>query len=388
MVAVQGSDTQDIPFHRPDIGEREIAAATECLRSGWLSTGPRCAELEQRFAARFGRPSITVNSATSGILLVLAALGIGPGDQVIVPTLTFTSAAMMVRHLGADVVWCDIDGDTLNASAQSITPAVTERTKAVIVTHYGGGPADMRAIEALARDRGIAVIEDAAHAMGAVYKGREVGALDSAATVFSFYATKPVAAGEGGLIVTRDQVLAETCRKLRLHGIVRSAWERQKERRGTWDYDVEAAGYKANMSDLTASIVAVQAERGPSMQARRNQIAAIYRDALAGHPDIRLPAPPPDGVHAWHLYAVRVPAERRDGLIHAMGDHGIQCSVHYKPLHLMTFWRNDTAAAVAGYPVAEQIWPTLISLPIFPGLTDAQADRVTKVLCDLLNRRI
>ena len=388
MVAVPDIDAEDIPFHRPDIGEREIAAATDCLRSGWLSTGPRCAELERHFAEHFGRPSITVNSATSGILVVLAALGIGPGDQVVVPTLTFTSAAMMVRHLGAEVVWCDIDGDTLNASAQTIAPSITERTKAVIVTHYGGGPADMRAIDALARDRGILVVEDAAHAMGAVYMGREVGALDSTATVFSFYSTKPVAAGEGGLVTTPDHDLAELCRKLRLHGIGRDAWERSREHSTAWSYDVVAAGYKANMSDLTASIVAVQADRRSSMQARRSRIAAIYRDLMVGHPDIRLPEPLPGCILAWHLYPVQVPAERRDGLIRAMGDQGIQCSVHYKPLHQMTFWRDDTATAATGYPIAERAWQSLISLPIYPGLTDAQAKRIGRTLLDLLSRAI
>ncbi|KAK69203.1 putative spore coat polysaccharide biosynthesis protein SpsC [Bordetella bronchiseptica 980-2] len=308
-----------LPFALPDIGEAEIQAVTESMRSGWLTTGPNAREFEREFAAYMGADveAVAVNSATAGLHLALEAIGVGPGDEVITTTHTFTASAEVARYLGAEPVLVDIDPATLCISPAAIERAITPRTRAIVPVHYGGLSCDMDSILEIARKHGLKVIEDAAHALPASWQGRRIGSLESDLTVYSFYATKTLATGEGGMVVTRDPALAKRCRVMRLHGIDRDAFDRFTSKKPAWYYEIVAPGFKYNMTDTAAAMGRVQLQRVQQMRDRRAQIAAAYDQAFADLP-LTLPPSPgrtpgveraahrDDDEHSWHLYAIRI----------------------------------------------------------------------------------
>jgi len=375
-----------LPFALPEIGEEEIAEVVDTLRSGWLTTGPKAKRFESDFAAFLGDETVhcvAVNSATAGLHLALEAVGIGPGDEVIVPTHTFTATAEVVRYLGADVKLVDVDDATLNIDPQAVQTAITPRTKAIIPVHYGGLAADMPALLEIARRRGLKVVEDAAHALPATSAGRPIGTLDSDATVFSFYANKTITTGEGGMLVTRDVALAKRARVMRLHGISRDAFDRFSSKMPSWYYEIVAPGFKYNMTDIAAALGLQQLKKAAQFQQCRQAISAGYSTYLQDLP-LLLPAKPPEGqVHSWHLYVVRLAdgaGVRRDDLIERLFSAGIGCSVHYVPLHLQPYWRDRYQLHASAYPVSQRAYERLISLPIYPRMTPADVARVAKAV--------
>lgn len=372
-----------LPFYRPSVSEAEIAAVVDTLRSGWLTMGPKTQRFEKEFSRYVDAPSaIAVNSATSGLHLVINALGIGPGDEVLVPTLTFASTAATVLHAGARPRLVDSDPDTLNISVADAARQCGPRTKAIIPVHFAGHPCEMDEIRDLARERGLAVIEDAAHALPASYRGQKIGSL-STATVFSFYATKNLTTGEGGMITTGDAALAERIRSRRLHGMTRDAWKRYTAE-GTWRYDVAYPGFKYNMTDMNAALGLVQLERLGSFQARRQAVVDRYQAALADVPEIELPTCKPYIEHAWHLFVVRVHHDRtrihRDQVIAALAEAGIGTSVHFIPLHEHSYYQETFRYQPKDFPNAGKQWERIISLPLFPDMDESDVDRVADAL--------
>jgi dTDP-4-amino-4,6-dideoxygalactose transaminase len=382
-----------LPFARPSITEREKQAVVDVLDSGWLTTGPRTKEFEQRFAERLGVDhAVALNSATAGLHLALEALGVGPGDEVIVPTWTFAASAEVVVYRGARPVLVDVDRRTLNATPEAILAAVTPRTRAVIVVHVAGLPAEIERLVEELDPRGIAVVEDAAHAFPSRLSGgtgRYVGTVGRAGA-FSFYATKTITTGEGGMLVTDDEAIATRARVMSLHGISRDAWNRYASN-GSWFYEIEDAGYKYNMTDIAAALGLVQLDRADEMLAARRRLAAAYTARLGAPPLddlLELPDDPSGGSHAWHLYVVRLALDRltidRGGVIDALKARGIGTSVHFIPLHLHPYYRTRWGYAAADLPVAASEYERVISLPIWPGMTDADADRVADGLTEIL----
>jgi dTDP-4-amino-4,6-dideoxygalactose transaminase len=378
-----------LPFALPDIDEAEIEAVVACLRSGWVTTGPVTKQFEQDFNAYLGGglQTIAVNSATAGLHLALESLGIGPGDEVIVPTLTFTATAEVVRYLGARPVFVDVEPDRMTLSADAVEAALTPHTRAIVPVHYAGLACDMDALLALARRRGLRVVEDAAHAFPTRYKGRLVGTLDSDITVFSFYANKTMTTGEGGMVVTRDGRLAQRLRVMRLHGISHDAFDRYVSRRPAWYYEVVAAGFKYNLTDIASAIGIQQLRKIDRFAARRAVLAQRYHDGLAGLP-LRLPALPGGAsTHAWHLYVIRLAREAqlaRDDLIAGLAQRGIGTSVHFIPLHRQPYWRDTYDLSPARFPVAEACYPGMLTLPLYTRMSDADQDRVIQHLHELL----
>jgi dTDP-4-amino-4,6-dideoxygalactose transaminase len=381
-----------LPFALPDIGDAEIAAVTEALRSGWVTTGPKTKAFEQAFVDELGDPGLhvlAVNSATAGLHLALEALGIGPGDEVIVPTLTFTATAEVVRYLGADVVLVDVDPVTLTIDVDRVRAAITPRTKAVMPVHYAGLACDMPALVALAREHGLKVVEDAAHALPATSHGRLVGTLDTDATVFSFYANKTITTGEGGMVVTRDAAMAQRMRVMRLHGMNRDAFDRFVSKTPAWYYEVVAPGFKYNLTDVASALGLVQLRRLPAFVQRRERLAARYHERLAGLPLV-LPATAPEGDrHAWHLYVIRLAegaGPTRDELVQGLADRGIGTSVHYVPLHRHPYWRDRYGLEPAMFPRADAAYRAMVSIPLFTAMSDAAQDRVIDALHEVLRR--
>jgi dTDP-4-amino-4,6-dideoxygalactose transaminase len=378
-----------IPCFQPAIGEEEIDAAPAVMRSGWLTTGPKAREFEERFAAFLGEgvEALAVSSATTGLHLAAEACGIGPGDLVIVPTLTFTATASVIRHLGADVLLVDVEPGTLTIDLEHAARVVTPQCKAIMPVHFGGYPCDMAAVLAFARQHGLKVIEDAAHALPARRDGRLIGSWESDACVFSFYATKPITTGEGGMVVTRDPQIAARARIMRAHGLSRDAFDRFRKVGASWDYDVVAPGFKYNLTDLAAAIGVVQLARAEALQASRQRAAERYREKLAGLP-IDCPAPaPPGALHSWHLFAVRIhetARATRDELIAALAVDGIGTSVHYRPLHQMTYWKERCRARPGAFTVADRFFAGAVTLPLFAGITEEQVDLVAEAVTKLL----
>jgi len=379
-----------LPFALPDIDEAEIDAVVACLRSGWVTTGPMTRQFEFDFQAYLGDSNlqaIAVNSATAGLHLALESVGIGPGDEVIVPTLTFTATAEVVRYLGAQPVFVDVEPERMTISVAAVEAAITPRTRAIMPVHYAGLACDMDALLDLARRRGLRVIEDAAHAFPTRYKDKLVGTLDSDMTVFSFYANKTMTTGEGGMVVTRDAELAKRMRMMRLHGISRDAFDRYVSRTPAWYYEVVAAGFKYNLTDIASAIGIQQLRKIDRFALRREQLARRYHEALADLP-LRLPAvPAPGDTHAWHLYVVRLAASAgiaRDELIKRLAERGIGTSVHFIPLHRQPFWRTACDLSPLHFPVADACYESMLSLPLYTKMSDADQDRVVRTLRELL----
>jgi len=370
-----------LPFALPEIGEEEIAAVVRVLRSGWVTTGPLARQFETDFAAFLGGgvEAIAVNSATAGLHLGLEALGVGPGDEVITTTHTFTATAEVIRYLGADPVFVDVDAATLCIDVAAIEAAITPRTRAIIPVHFAGRSAEMEALLALARKHGLKVMEDAAHALPATHGGRLVGSLDSDVTVFSFYANKTITTGEGGMLVTRNPEIAKRVKTMRLHGISRDAFDRFTAQTPSWYYEVMAPGFKYNMTDIAAAIGVEQLKKAYAFQGMRERIARLYDDALSDLPIILPPAPVDGDLHSWHLYVIRLDdsvSVERNTFIERMFAQGIGCSVHYIPLHLHPYWRDTYRLAPEMFPVSQHAYERTLSLPLYTRMTDADVERV------------
>ncbi len=379
-----------LPFALPDIGEEEIAEVVDTLRSGWVTTGPKARRFEEDFTAYLGNPALhalAVNSATAGLHLALEALGVGPGEEVITTTHTFTATAEVVRYLGADVVLVDIDPATMCIDPVAVEAAITPRTKAIVPVHYGGLAADMPALLDMARRHGLKVVEDAAHALPATSGGQLVGTLGSDATVFSFYANKNITTGEGGMVVTRDAALAARIKVMRLHGISRDAFDRFTSKVPSWYYEIVAPGFKYNLTDIAAALGLQQLKRANAFQQRRAQIAALYDRGLLGLPVTLPPQAPAGETHSWHLYVLRLAPDAplgRDALIERLFAERIGCSVHYIPLHLQPYWRDRYGLSAVQFPQSQRAYEGLVSLPIYPRMSDADVARVCKALNDAL----
>lgn len=362
-----------LPYYRPSIGPDEIAAVVECYERGWLTTGPKVRQFEADFAAASGvKHAIALNSCTAGLHLALLAVGVGPGDEVIVPSLSFVAGANCIRQTGARAVFCDVDPDTLCISVETLARVVTDRTKAIMTMDYCGRPAGATAISTFAKARGLAVVEDAALGLGMLDEGVWPGRHADAA-VYSFYATKNVTTGEGGMVVTDDDAIMERVRVLALHGMDRDAWKRYTQG-GSWRYDVVETGYKYNMPDTAAAIGIVQLRRLEEHQAARDRIAAAFDAGLRDMPGID-PAgrgKMRDGDrHSFCMYVVTVDEDAagigRDELIEALKAANIGTSVHYIPSHLFTAYRDERNAALT---VTDAVWPRLLSLPLYPGMSE------------------
>lgn len=380
-----------LPFARPDIGEGEIAEVVDALRSGWITTGPKTRRFEQEFARFVGGSveAIGVNSATSGLHLALEAVGVGSGDEVITTTYTFTATAEVVRYLGAHPVLVDIDPTTLNIDVAAAEASITERTKAIVPVHFGGLACDMSGIRAVARRHGVAIIDDAAHAFPATHDGALIGSLDSDATVFSFYATKTLATGEGGMLVTRRPEIAARCRVMRLHGISRDSFDRYTSTSPSWQYEVVAPGFKYNLTDLASSLGLHQLARATALRDKRQSMAETYDRAFGGLPCELPPRAPRGDLHAWHLYTIRLTDDsplERGRFIEEMSRLGIGCSVHFIPLHLQPYWRDTYSLRAESFPVALNTYRRIVSLPLYTRMTPADQDRVIDAVSTLLSR--
>ncbi|MET0334219.1 MAG: DegT/DnrJ/EryC1/StrS family aminotransferase [Rhizobacter sp.] len=375
-----------LPFALPDIGEEEIAEVVDTLRSGWVTTGPKTKRFEEDFTALLGDASLqslAVNSATAGLHLALEALGIGLGDEVITTTHTFTATAEVVRYLGADVVLVDIDPATLCIDPQAIEAAITPRTKAVIPVHYAGLAADMKAILAIAKKHRLKVVEDAAHALPTTCGGQLIGTLDSDVTVFSFYANKTITTGEGGMVVTRHPELASRMKVMRLHGMSRDAFDRFTAKVPSWYYEIVAPGFKYNLTDIAAALGLQQLKRARAFQRRREALATLFNESLAGLPIVTPPVPATGDLHAWHLYVVRLADDvslHRDTFIERLYDAGIGCSVHYIPLHLQPYWRDRYGLTPQAFPQSQKAFERMVSLPLYTRMGEADVARVVRAV--------
>lgn len=379
-----------LPFALPEIGEDEIAEVVDTLRSGWVTTGPKARRFEQAFAEFLGEPQIeciAVNSATAGLHLALEALGIGPGDEVITTTHTFTATAEVVRYLGADVVLVDIDPKTLNIDPKLVEAAITPRTRCIIPVHYAGLAVDMIAILDIARKHGLRVVEDAAHALPTTLEKELIGTMGSDATVFSFYANKTMTTGEGGMLVTRNAELAKRAKVMRLHGMNRDAFDRFTAKVPSWYYEIVAPGFKYNLTDIAAALGLHQLKRIPAFQARRELIAQAYNDAFADLPLILPPQPVEGDTHSWHLYVLRLSEElemERDVFIERLYAAGIGCSVHYIPLHLHPYWRDRYGLRPEQFPHSQKAFERMVSIPLYTAMTDADVQRVIRTVREIV----
>jgi dTDP-4-amino-4,6-dideoxygalactose transaminase len=388
-----------LPFARPDIGEAEEQAVLEVLRSGWLTTGPKTRSFEAEFAKHVGaRHAVAVNSCTAAMHLALEAIGLGPGDEVITTPYTFAATAEVVRYFDATPVFVDVRSDDLNLDPALIEPALTPRTRAIIPVHIGGLPADLDAVSAVAAASGLAVIEDAAHAFPARYRGRAIGSPipsmkpDSRLVCFSFYATKTLTTGEGGMIVTDDSGLADRCRIMALHGMTRDAWKRYTSK-GSWYYEIVAPGFKYNMTDMAAAMGLVQLGKADRMRQQRAEIAECYNEAFSTVPELQIPHLRPDCAHAWHLYMLRLQLERlsidRAQFIEELQMRNIGCSVHFIPLHLQPYYRGTYGYRPQDLPIAYGQYLREISLPIYQAMSKDDVRDVVDAVVDTveLHRR-
>lgn len=379
----------EIPFHKPYITEEEISEVLDSLRSGWITMGPKTVEFERRFGEYVGSDhAVSMNSCTACLHLALKAIGLREGDEVLVPAITFTATAEVVTYFNAVPIMVDVDRDTVNIDVTKIEEKITEKTKAVIPVHYAGQPCDMDEILALAGQRRISVIEDAAHAVPAVYRGRRVGSIGDI-TCFSFYATKSLTTGEGGMATTHNGEWAEAMKILRLHGISRDAWKRYTSE-GSWYYEVVEAGFKYNMTDLQAALGIAQLRKCDWMRDRRAEIAERYSSAFASLPGVRPPVVKDDRVSAWHLYVLQIEPEAltigRDRFIEELKARGVLTSVHFIPLYRHPYYRRTFGYDGQDYPVSEYLFERIVSLPLYPGMSDDDVQLVTDAVRDVVGR--
>lgn len=377
-----------IPFHRAFIDNKEINAVTEVLKSGWLTMGEKTFEFERNFASYTGAPhAVAVNSCTSALHLALKAIDIQPGDEIIIPAVTFIATWEVITYFGAVPVIADVENDTHLLDVNSFESKITGKTRAVIPVHYAGQPCDMDPILKIASSKSIYVIEDAAHSLPAYYKGRPVGSIGDI-TCFSFYATKTVTTGEGGMITTGNDLFAERMRKLRLHGISRDAWNRYSEK-GSWRYDVDEAGYKYNPTDISSALGIEQLKKSDAMNRQRSEIAVIYNDyfdncGLAEAYKVR------DGrISSWHLYPLKINTGAvtidRDQFIEELKSCGISTSVHFIPLYRFSCF-NGSGYKADDFPGSEYVFCRTVSLPVYPGLSHHEARYVAENAIEILKK--
>jgi dTDP-4-amino-4,6-dideoxygalactose transaminase len=377
-----------LPYSPPWLGQEEIDEVVDTLKSDWITTGPKTRAFEAQFGAYVGAPggtSLMVASCTDALQVALAALGVGPGDEVIVPTLTFAATANVVEHLGATTVLVDVLPDTLCIDPAAVEAALTPRTKVVVPVHYAGHPVELDALDTLAAKHGFAILEDAAHSAPSSYKGTKIGSRPTL-TAFSFYPTKNLTTAEGGAL-TGDPALVDRARVLSLHGMSKDAWKRF-DKAGSWEYDVVAPGYKANMTDLQSSLGMHQLRKLEGFHRRRQQIARRYTDAFAGVAALQTPTELPHVVSSWHMYVLRLRPEHltidRNRFIEELKVRQIGTSVHYRPLHMMSYYAGKYGHAPEAFPVAHDAFTRMLSIPPFPRMSDDDQLDVIDAVLDLV----
>ncbi|WP_054330943.1 DegT/DnrJ/EryC1/StrS family aminotransferase [Merdimmobilis hominis] len=368
-----------LPYAQPSLTHRELEEVLEAVRSLWWSRGEKCQRFEEEFAQKVGaRYAVSMNSCTAALEVALCAYGVSPGDEVITTPMTFCSTANVALHLGARPIFCDIDPQTGLIDPAGIEPLITDKTRAILPVHYGGQPCDLKEIYAIADKNGLVVIEDAAHAAGAFYHGEPIGNCRDAAA-FSFYATKNLATGEGGMLTTNDPEVAEKARVLSLHGMDKNAYNRYQEG-GSHLYDVVYPGYKFNMGELAAALGLAQLERLDQMQATRRRYAALYEEGFASIPGIKTLRQLPERENAWHLFVIQVDPREfgmdREGLIRFLTGKKIGTSVHFKPVHTMTYYEEHLPQNPVPLPHAEAFYQTIISLPLYPSMGEEDVQYV------------
>jgi dTDP-4-amino-4,6-dideoxygalactose transaminase len=387
---MSNSGREFIPFHVPQIDEDEICSVVETLKSGWLTTGVKVKRFEEDFACYVGcRHAIAVNSCTAALHLALEAVGIKEGDEVIVPTMTFTASAEVVLYFKARPVLVDCRPDTFNIDADRIEQAITAKTKAIIPVHFGGQPCDMEPILEIARRHKLYVIEDAAHTLPASYHGKRVGTIGDI-TCFSFYATKTITTGEGGMATTENPEWADRMRMMSLHGISHDAWKRYTKE-GSWYYEVLYPGFKYNLTDIAAALGIEQLRKCDGFWQARKGIAAIYDKAFADLEEIQTPVRQPDIEHAWHLYVIQLNLERlkvtRNQFIEELREEGIGTSVHFIPLHLHPYYRDKFGYKPADFPNASSAFERIVSLPIYPRMTETNIETVISAVRKIVREK-
>lgn len=398
-----------VPFFRPSISEAEIAEVVQCLRSGWLTTGPRTREFERGLAQFVGaKHAVALNSCTAALHLAVEALGLRSGQGVLVPTMTFAATAEVVRYQGAVPILVDCDPQTLLMDLEDAARKADQAGRGafslgeplevvgVIPVHVGGLMADMARLRDFAVERRLWIVEDAAHALPAAVPSdrhasgwQRCGEGTADVTCFSFYANKTITTGEGGMAVTDREELAERMRQMSLHGLSHDAWNRFRAN-GNWDYRIVAPGYKYNLTDIAASIGLHQLGRAEALRLERQAIAEYYRAELADVAQIELPPVPPDRLHSWHLFPIRLRLDQlsvdRDTFLEALRDRDVSCSVHWRPLHLHPYYRETCGWRAAQLPAATEVWPRLVSLPLFPGMLEAERKHVVTAIRQLCQR--
>lgn len=398
--------SEPIPYGRQWIDDDDVAAVERVLRSDRLTQGPEVEAFESALAERCGaRFAVACSSGTAALHLACLAAGLGPGDEVVVPPLTFAATANSALYVGATPVFADVQSDTVNLDPDAFAAAVTSRTRAVICVHFAGHPCDMDEIAVVARERGLAVIEDACHALGAVYRGARVGACThSDMAVFSFHPVKHIATGEGGAVLTNDEGLAERLRTFRTHGITKdpgALTDIDPELDGAWYYEMQELGFNYRITDFQCALGRSQLAKLDWFSARRREIAVRYAVLLAGVPGLTLPTARDYVEHAWHIYPVRVSAPgaappsaggippsdptRRRAVFDALHERGVLAQVHYIPVHLHPYYRRRFGTGPGDFPVAEAYYAGALTLPLFPKMTDADVERVAGTLGECLD---
>ena len=376
-----------LPFHVPEIDDEDIDAVVNVMRSGWLTTGAKARQFEQEFAAKVGaRYAVALNSCTAALHLALEAIGLQEGDEVLVPTMTFAATAEVVTYFKAKPVLIDCLPTTLNMDPELIERAITPRTKAVIPVHFAGQPCEMGSILEIARRHDLRVIEDAAHAFPASYKGKAIGSIGDY-TCFSFYATKNITTGEGGMVTTDDPDQADRIRRMSLHGLSRDAWKRYTNQ-GSWYYDIVAPGFKYNLTDMAAALGLTQLHKAERFWKTRERYAALYAEGFRDLPEITPLMIHDDVQHAWHLYVIQLDLDRlrisRQAFIEGLQQKQIGCSVHFIPLHLHPYYRETGHYSRADFPVASQAFDRMVSLPLYSKMSEEDVHRTIQVVRELI----
>lgn len=378
-----------LPFALPDIGEEEIHEVVDALRSGWVTTGPKTKQFEADFKSYLGGgvEALAVNSATSGLHLALEAVGVKVGDEVIVPTMTFTATAEVVRYLGAHPIFVDCDPKTLNIDIIKIEEKITDKTKAIMPVHFAGLACDMDKIISIAKKYNLKIVEDAAHAFPTLYKSKLIGTLNTDVTVFSFYANKTMTTGEGGMVVSKDNALIERMKVMRLHGISSDAFDRYQSKTPAWYYEVIEPGFKYNLPDICSAIGLQQLKKIDIFYEKRLFMANRYEEELNDLPIILPPnAIEDNSTHAWHIYPIRLRKNcgiNRDDFILRMSEKGIGCSVHFIPLHKQPIWRDIYNLKPTDFPEAEKVYENIVSIPLFTKMTNEDQTRVINAIREI-----
>ena len=372
-----------VPFHKTHTTSEEIEAVVDTIKSGWLTTGPKVLEFEQKFKEYIdAKEAISLNSATAALHLALKAIGLKEDDEVIIPTNTFVATAEVVTYFNAKPVLCDIEEDTHNIDVSKIENLITPKTKAIIPVHFAGQPCDMDEIYKIAKKYNLKVIEDAAHALPSTYKGVKIGALPkSDITCFSFYATKTLSTGEGGMATTSNPDFAKSIKINRLHGISRDAWDRYTTK-GSWYYEVVDNGNKYNTTDINAALGLVQLKKQDILRQKREAIAKKYIEAFRNNSNIVLPVIKKDRTTSWHLFVVKVP--NRDKVIEELKIRGVGCSVHFIPIHKQPYYKNRYKYKDSDYPVANRVFNQSLSLPIYPDMSQDEINYVIENLLEVI----